>query len=407
MRKALIVILFIIVVAIISIIAFQFGKLSQDDVVEEREIIREEPRHEEVPREESKEEKPSIPSNLKYTYDAKFEPPVGKVLHGMGQWPDGNKDYLSVLSKDNYPASELFYINVDDTPRGWQPELIEEFFKRMKAEGVIPHIDIHLRTNQPAGGVDSLPDPLYAIDDEYAAGPNPKIEKRIQDIIDIVKAHEDPVFVRIGGEFSGFWNGYHPYDFPKAFQKVVTAFRNAGVDNAAFIWCYEPVAPDNFDECDSKGCKWFPGDEYIDWYGLDVFNSWEFSSVEDDRNPLYAQRYQNSLKFLEMAKDHNKPVILAETSARDPVLTSSQADGVNDWNSWFVPFFKFIENNPQIKAFHYINVDWTKKGAYGAKGWNNANIKVNSYITEQYNKELKKSKYLHVDEVHLIKDYYG
>ena len=64
-----------------------------------------------------------------------------------------------------------------------------------------------------------MADPLFGIDHEVAS--TSRFDERIEDLARIVKEFGKPVIVRIGGEFNGRWNGYHPYAYPKAFRKIV------------------------------------------------------------------------------------------------------------------------------------------------------------------------------------------
>ncbi len=354
------------------------------------------------PIDEDKEEAPIIPDDLLYTFGAKFEPPEGMILHGMGQFPKGNADYLSVLGNEITPMSSLFFSPLADGLRPWPTtmETLKNYLAKEKSAGRIPHVSLSMHSGgKPSGSTDKY----FAIDEEIAG--STKHDEHIMDVIQLIKDYKNPVFVRIGHEFSGSWNGYEPYEYPKAFQKIVTMFRDAGVDNAAFIWAYQPIATDDFDLCDPE-CRWFPGDEYIDWYGLDVFDHSEFTQISGSGRDggTTQQAYQRSLHFLQMAKSHKKPVMLAETSAKDASITSSQSDGMKDWGLWFEPFFSFIEDHEVIKGFYYININWSSTG-FGADGWTNANIKDNSYIAEEYVKEMKKQKYLHLDQIHFVNKY--
>jgi hypothetical protein len=56
----------------------------------------------------------------------------------------------------------------------------------------------------------------------------------------------------------------------------VEAFRAAGAANAVFIWCYEPDGPADFAATEGGKYLWYPGDEYVDWFGLDVFSAAHF-----------------------------------------------------------------------------------------------------------------------------------
>ena len=185
-------------------------------------------------------------SSLTYRFGAKFEPPDGRVVHGIGQWEVYNAKYYALLPADQQPAAELIFVDLGDTPRGWEPEKLAARMAAISSSGRIPSVDIALRGLQPTPAVlATLPDPLYGIDHEVANGT--KYDARIMDVVGIMKGFRKPVMMRIGGEFSGWWNGYHPYEYPKAFRKIVSMFRQAGVNNVAFVWCFEPAAPDDFD----------------------------------------------------------------------------------------------------------------------------------------------------------------
>jgi len=132
-----------------------------------------------------------------------------------------------------------------------------------------------------------LADKTYGIDSLIAY--STQYDARIQSFIDVVRAHGKPVMLRIGGEFSGWWNGYHPYAYPVAFRKIVNMFRASGVTNVAFVWCYEPAAADDFDAVDSNGnAKWYPGDGYVDWFSIDLFAS---QMWVDPRQGITASRH--------------------------------------------------------------------------------------------------------------------
>lgn len=54
-----------------------------------------------------------------YEYGVKFEPPAGRIVHGLGQWDACNATYRAMLPASARPASELVFIPIGDTPRGW------------------------------------------------------------------------------------------------------------------------------------------------------------------------------------------------------------------------------------------------------------------------------------------------
>lgn len=335
-----------------------------------------------------------IETSPTYSFGAKFEPPDGKIFHGMGQWEgsSGNPVYVNLLTNTSqnplaspslYPGSKLLFVAIANDLR-W-PSFIANLpntLTNLHAQDVIPHLDISLRDEKPLV-IDPL-NPLYGVDDEIA---DTNIwDARIIAMADAFASNGKPAFLRIGGEFSGPWNGYHPYDYPRAYRKIVHIFKTRGADNVAFIWCYEPAAPGDFMEFSPVlGYKWFPGNDVIDWYGLDVFGPADFTPG--------GFNYANSVAFMNASVAANKPMHLSETSVAYLDITPSEADGISDWSAWFVPFFTFIGNYPNIKAFHYINYDW-QLSDYAVEGWKNADISDNAYISQKYLEEMTNPKYI-------------
>jgi hypothetical protein len=218
----------------------------------------------------------------------------------------------------------------------------------------------------------------------------------------VAKNYKQPLMIRIGGEFSGWWNGYHPYDYPRAFRKIVALFRAAGVENAAFVWCYEPAASEDFDAKDLLGnWKWYPGPDVVDWFSIDLFATWDISGALLGHSGVLTA-YGKTLKFLDMAVATSKPVIIAESSPQAYDLgVAAQAA----WDGWFTPYFHLISVRPEIKWFHYINYDWTKSSYYGASGWKNNDLSVSAALAALYGAELAKAKYLHAGELGVLKDF--
>ncbi|MDR3140775.1 MAG: glycoside hydrolase family 26 protein [Tannerellaceae bacterium] len=191
-----------------------------------------------------------------------------------------------------------------------------------------------------------------------------------------------PVFLRIGYEFDGHdWNHYQPETYIAAYRYIKNFIDNQGINNVAYVW-------------QSKGWgtpltdydKWYPGDEYVDWYGYSYFND------PDD-------------VMIRFARTHGKPVIIAEAT---PTLRENgkfiDADLKKDevaramWDKWFTPFFNTIENNADvIKAFSYINVDW-----YTQRMWVNdaifnqcdSRIQKNGYISKKWADKMKRLQYI-------------
>ena len=336
-----------------------------------------------------------LPAVGEFLHGARFEPPLGRVLDGMGSWEEANASLLRAIDDPSLqPATVLLFLPIGDWPRSWESRVsgTRTFLAELTAMGCIPHLDLSLygldaQNEQQGIGADIVHGERY--------------DGRIRDVAHAVRSVEGPVFVRIGAEFNGRWNPYEPFEFPAAYRKIVDIFKAEGVANAAYIWCYEPDAPGDFADVDAeRGALWYPGDDVVDWFGLDVFHTHNFAGPREQGSALApAGRCE---AFLKMALEHDKPVILAESSAAFVQITPDPADGEADWDAWFKPYFEFLEANPNIEAFHYINVDWSEAGHYGEMGWRDARIDVNPVITERFREELRKPRYLHAGNAHLL-----
>lgn len=347
---------------------------------------------------------PADPGPQQYQFGAKFEPPIGRVVHAQGQWKAYNGKYQTMLPSSMQPAAELSFIAIADTVRPWQPELIAAGIAALHAAGRIPSWDISLRGNQPTPAeLALLPDKLFGVDDEIAH--TSKHDSRILDLVEVAKQFGKPMMLRIGGEFNGPWNGYHPYDYPRAFRKIVNMFRAAGADNVAFVWCYEPAAPDDFDAANAQGeFKWFPGDDVIDWFSIDLFSAADVSGSMTGHGGSTATAFARTIRFLDMAVAHSRPVVIAESSPSHYDL-SNPAQAVAAWEEWFSPYFGLIASRPEIKWFHYINYDWTQASYYESSGWKNNDLTASASLSQLYLAELSKPKYLHSSERGLLKEY--
>ncbi|NOT09797.1 MAG: hypothetical protein HOP28_16515 [Gemmatimonadales bacterium] len=349
---------------------------------------------------------PSLPDPgpaYSYQFGAKFEPPVGRVVHGVGQWQEYNLKYAALLPAERQPASELIFIDIANLERPWNPALIASALTQIGAAGRIPAIDIGLRGNQPGkAALDTMADKLFAIDDEVAHSST--WDGRLLDLVKVLREYRRPALVRIGGEFNGWWNGYHPYDYPKAFRKIVHLFRAGGVENAAFVWCYEPAAPADFDAVDGAGNpKWYPGADVVDWFSIDLFAAGDISGPTGAHGGGLTS-YGRTLKFLDMAVASEKPVVIAESSPAFYDL-SVPTGAAAAWAEWFSPYFQLIAARPEIKWFHYINYNWLLASYYAVSGWKNNDLSAAPGIISSYLGEVARPKYLHNGEQALLKDF--
>ena len=199
-----------------------------------------------------------------------------------------------------------------------------------------------------------------------------------------------PVFLRIGYEFDGHgWNNYDPESYVKAFRRIKDMFDDLGVKNVAYVW-------------QSKGRgvtqedlqKYYPGDEYVDWTGFSFF------APDNENHPM-----------IQFSRTKGKPIFIAEAT---PVIVPTDSDKAqaldfNDptqsklaWESWFIPFFRTIDNNRDvIKAFSYINCHWKSHEMWDEVNYFNkldVRIQLDEELSKQWMDKLSEDTYLEGSE---------
>lgn len=194
-----------------------------------------------------------------------------------------------------------------------------------------------------------------------------------------IKVQDRPVFLRIGYEFDGEWNAYEPEPYVQAFRRIVDRFRASGVENVATVWQSATHHSPHYGG--HEWMAWYPGDDYVNWFGLSYF---------EPRLPIL-----NS--FLDLARAHNKPVMIAESAPKGASTSETQRPELL-WQTWYQPFFDFIYTNSDvIRAVAYINVDWDSQPMWSGHEdrWGDSRVQANDVIAAHWRSELEKPLWLH------------
>jgi len=323
-------------------------------------------------------------------YGAKFEPPDGRIYHGSGwDFQSSQRRYEEMFPGDKRPLVLQVNISIPGTRGVDVPRLVQSLRR-----GIVHPDSQFIEFSMHWQGRDALQmlDSVYVFTDQW---------DRYVDSLEIAfRQVNRPFFFRIGFEFNGAWNPYHPYIFPMAFRKIVTDLRERGIDNFATVWCYEPDAPGDFADSTRQGWKWYPGDDVVDWFGLDLFQVEHFHPDLPDSGRGGITKKGKSEAFLRFAEARGKPVYLNEfssihTSSTPDSLDREGDDGRADWDAFFVPFFRFVENHSGIKGWNYINVNWGAIDSYAQQGWRDARLDVNRILRENWVNRMTEDRFIH------------
>lgn len=296
-------------------------------------------------------------------FGAKFEPKGNFILHGAGQDQSGITvtfdNYVRAMGKDEMPCISMGYVAPHHKYFDWAEQMKKGLSIYGDDEYIFLQIGVHFNR-------DENPDECYY--DDIADG---KMDADLKALLQVLKSFDRPIYVRPGFEFNGEWNGYTDGEiYKRAFIRFHEIADEIGADNLAFLWCYNPDAKE------TDFIKYYPGDEYVDWWAIDIFNASSMSR-------------ENTERFLSTAELHKKPVMLTEVTPYSYDITKGEG-----WEEWFETYFEFVRSHPVIKGTCYINWKWTDYPQW--QNWGDARMEeATDEILSAYRAELADPIYLH------------
>ncbi|MCK5708558.1 MAG: hypothetical protein KAI43_12990 [Candidatus Aureabacteria bacterium] len=165
-----------------------------------------------------------------------------------------------------------------------------------------------------------------------------------------------PFILRLGHEMDGNWyswsgakNNNEPHQYVKMWRHVHDIFDEAGAKNV--IWAWTPMNTNVIHEEWNEFYHYYPGDEYVDWVGMDGYNwgntqNWSrWSSFVD----LFNSRYYEMVQ-----RYPEKPMMIGEFAT---------ATKGGSKKKWIEETLSEIKNNyPAVKSFVWFNInkecDW-------------------------------------------------
>ncbi|MCH8474493.1 MAG: hypothetical protein LAT55_04610 [Opitutales bacterium] len=282
--------------------------------------------------------------------------PENRILHGAGQDAQGFDAYCRLVGAPLHPALYMTYTGLrnPESTAQWADRLRQNLLEEARPY-LLPQIGLGMTR-------DGSPEEHY--EHRVAEGYH---DEALEILAKTLKGIGSPAFLRIGYEFNGHWNGYQPESFIAAWKYVVAFLKARKVDFAS-VWCWAKEGDPDF-------MKFYPGDEFVDWWGIDLFST----SHLDPKDPFYDEAHK-----------HRKPVMIGESTAR----FVGTLEGQKSWDQWFRPYFEVLQRQPGIKAFCYINWKWDRFPQW--HDWGDCRLQMNPVVAEQYRREISNPIYQHV-----------
>lgn len=281
-----------------------------------------------------------------------FAPEAGRTVLFIGQDQDTINEYVKATGQ--IPTGVMIYTSVQEAHGLSQP--IDYGSGIMHAQALIE--------KYPGASVQMGLYMVGALDDILSGVYDFNIDK----IGEWIKNSNRLVYVRVGYEFDLPQNRYEPEPYKKAYRYIVDRWRSKDV-KASYVWHSY-----GYLNADKPMMAWYPGDDYVDWFGISFFNAFNDGNVK---------------WMVNKAKAHNKPVMLAESSP----FGNSTTIGERSWTMWFKGFFETIEKY-DIGAACYINSNWETMPMWQGQGWKDSRVQANALIKERWLKAIENNRFI-------------
>jgi mannan endo-1,4-beta-mannosidase len=249
-------------------------------------------------------------------------------------------------------------------------------FDRIRGHGSIPFY---------SWGSQSIPAPYgasqpnFQLSDVLSGSHDAYIRQFAEDARDWGK----PFFLRFNWEMNGGWfnwsegvNGNQKGEYVTAWRHVHDIFTEVGATNATWVWCPNVDPTGKMQDLASL----YPGDEYVDWTGLDGYN-WGTNPARPDRWRSFDELYRSTYDLITETIAPSKPLIVSEVGSTE--YGGSKADWIEDMLAT-VP-----ASYPKIRGLLWFEkyddgMDWPIETSNGSASAFASGIQDPTYVSNQF-----------------------
>jgi beta-mannanase len=183
-----------------------------------------------------------------------------------------------------------------------------------------------------------------------------RYDSYIREFATKAKAWGHPFMLRFNWEMNGKWfpwhegvNGNQPGESVTSWRHVHDIFKEVGATNVTWVWC-----PNVEYSGSTPLASVYPGDDYVDWTGLDGYNRGT-NPVDPEGWKSFSQVYRSSYNAIAGSIAPSKPLMVGEVASSE--IGGSKSAWIKDMLA------KVPAEFPKIRALLYFdkydsNMDW-------------------------------------------------
>ncbi|MBS1878055.1 MAG: hypothetical protein JST31_00940 [Actinobacteria bacterium] len=166
---------------------------------------------------------------------------------------------------------------------------------------------------------DSIPVQMEQPDFQLSDVIEGRYDTYIRQFAEEARAWGHPFFLRFNWEMNGNWfpwdegvNGNQPGQYVAAWRHVHDIFTQVGATNANWVWCPNVDPENRLQDLASL----YPGNEYVDWTGLDGYN-WGTNPAAPDRWRTFNQLFSSTYAEITERIAPSKPLLISEVGSTE------------------------------------------------------------------------------------------
>ena len=117
---------------------------------------------------------------------------------------------------------------------------------------------------------------------------------------------------------------------------------------------------------------WYPGDDYVDWFGASIFST--------------PDQLWTAMSFVKLSRQHHKPFMISESTPWGMYTGRAKTDFLNH-------LFVFIKQQ-HVEAFCYIDSNWDVMPMYHGQHIGDARIEESADTKKIWFNEIDQDRYL-------------